>query len=272
MSAFTTQQAREARQQQAVDRAFGQICSNLGPGPWFRGGREQGTSILRTGIEGLDALLPAGGLLRGSLLEVYGPESSGKSSLVLAVAAHVQQQGGLVAYFDTERMLVDEQAATLGIDLRALAAFSPDSLEDSREIARTLFAANFDLLIVDTATALTTAAERRRRVTANTDYLRAQYLAEFQLWLWEQASESGTAVVIVNQQRFRKVGSADGVFREDSSGGSTSAWLCRQRLALQEARLARPGVLTYQVGIPGTPPALTLQHYLAEGKLVGAVR
>ena len=148
--------------QKALQTALTQIERNFGKGSVMRLGDNQSMDIeaVSTGSLGLDIALGIGGLPKGRIIEVYGPESSGKTTLALHVVAEAQKNGGVCAFVDAEHALDPQYAGKLGVDLDDLLVSQPDTGEQALEIADTLVRSGaIDVLVIDSVAALTPRAE-----------------------------------------------------------------------------------------------------------------
>lgn len=148
--------------EKALDSALAQIERQFGSGSIMRLGEESRAPIevIPTGAIALDVALGIGGLPRGRIVEVYGPEASGKTTVALHALASVQRQGGIAAFIDAEHALDPQYAERLGVDLDSLYVSQPDTGEQALEIADTLVRSGaIDLIVVDSVAALTPRAE-----------------------------------------------------------------------------------------------------------------
>ena len=144
--------AEEKERGRAIDAALAQIDKQFGKGSIMRlGGREKvDIPAIPTGSLSLDAALGVGGMPRGRVVEIYGPESSGKTTLALHVIAEAQKRGGMAAFIDAEHALDATYAAKLGVDTDNLLVSQPDSGEQALEIAEVLIRSNaVDVLVID---------------------------------------------------------------------------------------------------------------------------
>ncbi|MEC7818628.1 MAG: ATPase domain-containing protein, partial [Pseudomonadota bacterium] len=143
--------------QKALDAALAQIDRAFGKGSAMKLGQKEAMNVesISTGSLGLDIALGVGGLPKGRVIEVYGPESSGKTTLALHVLAEAQKQGGTVAFVDAEHALDPVYARKLGVDIDELIVSQPDTGEQALEIVDTLVRSNaIDVLVVDSVAAL----------------------------------------------------------------------------------------------------------------------
>ena len=146
----------------ALDAALTQIERQFGKGTIMRMGDDEREIMpsISTGSLGLDIALGIGGLPKGRVVEIYGPESSGKTTLCLSVIAEAQRQGGIAAFVDVEHALDPKYARKLGVNVDELLVSQPDSGEDALNIAETLIRSNaIDVIIVDSVAALVSRAE-----------------------------------------------------------------------------------------------------------------
>ena len=151
--------------QRALDAALGQIERAFGKGSIMKlGSREAAadTEVISTGSLGLDIALGIGGLPRGRIVEIYGPESSGKTTLALHIVAEAQRAGGVAAYIDAEHAMDADYSAKLGVNVDDMLISQPDSGEQALEIAEALVRSNgVDVIVVDSVAALVPRAEGR---------------------------------------------------------------------------------------------------------------
>src|SRR6202162_5175468 len=146
----------------ALELAMGQIEKNFGKGSVMRLGDEvrQPISVIPTGSIALDVALGIGGLPRGRIVEIYGPESSGKTTVALHAVANAQRLGGIAAFIDAEHALDPDYAKNLGVDTDALLVSQPDTGEQALEIADTLIRSGaIDVVVIDSVAALVPKAE-----------------------------------------------------------------------------------------------------------------
>ena len=146
----------------ALETAVGQIERQFGKGAIMRLGQQDAVNVnvIPTGSLGLDAALGVGGIPRGRVIEIYGPESSGKTTLALHVVANAQATGGLAAFIDAEHALDPEYCAKLGVMIDDLLVAQPDNGEQALEIAETLIrSGSVDVIVVDSVAALVPRAE-----------------------------------------------------------------------------------------------------------------
>jgi recombination protein RecA len=154
--------ASPAEREKALDTALAQIDRQFGKGSVMRLGSDERAPVetIPTGSIALDAALGIGGLPRGRIVEIYGPESSGKTTLTLHAIANAQKNGGVAAFIDAEHALDPEYAKALGVDIDALLVSQPDTGEQALEIADMLVRSGaIDLIVIDSVAALVPRAE-----------------------------------------------------------------------------------------------------------------
>ena len=193
----------------AVEMAFSQIEKQFGKGSIMRLGQHNMDSVIpsiSTGSISLDWALGIGGIPRGRVVEVFGPESSGKTTLTLMTIAQAQKLGGVAAFIDAEHALDAKYAQKLGVDLENLLVSQPDNGEQALEIAEVLIRSNgVDVVVVDSVAALVPRAEIEGEMGEAQMGLQARLMSQALRKLCAAISKSGTAVVFINQLR-EKVG------------------------------------------------------------------
>ncbi|MBY0448298.1 MAG: recombinase RecA, partial [Hyphomonadaceae bacterium] len=199
----------ESDKQKALTAALGQIERAFGKGSVMRLG-EKGAAVeieaVSTGSLGLDIALGIGGLPRGRIVEIYGPESSGKTTLALHCIAEAQKNGGVCAFVDAEHALDPIYAQKLGVDLRDLLVSQPDTGEQALEITDTLVRSGaVDVLVVDSVAALTPKAEIEGEMGDALPGLQARLMSQALRKLTASISRSKTLVIFINQIR-QKIG------------------------------------------------------------------
>ncbi len=220
--------------EKALETALGQIERSFGKGSIMRLGekREMDIESLSTGSLGLDIALGIGGLPRGRIIEIYGPESSGKTTLALHVAAEAQKSGGVCAFVDAEHALDPVYAAKLGVDLDDLLISQPDTGEQALEIADTLVRSGaVDVLVVDSVAALTPRAELEGEMGDSLPGLQARLMSQALRKLTGSVSKSKTMVIFINQIRM-KIGVMFGS-PETTSGGNALKFYSSVRLDIR---------------------------------------
>jgi recombination protein RecA len=211
----------------ALDTALAQIERQHGKGSVMRLGEESRApvEVVPTGSIALDIALGIGGLPRGRIVEVYGPESSGKTTVALHAVANAQRAGGIAAFIDAEHALDPEYAANLGVDTDALLVSQPDSGEQALEIADTLIRSGaIDVIVIDSVAALVPRAEIEGEMGDSHVGLQARLMSQALRKLAGALNGSGTTAIFINQLR-EKIGVMFGCFsgatRVQLADGST---------------------------------------------------
>src|SRR6266536_3228630 len=221
--------------QRALDAALGQIERAFGKGSIMKlGSREAAADIevISTGSLGLDIALGIGGLPRGRVVEIYGPESSGKTTLALHVIAEAQKNGGTCAFVDAEHALDPGYARKLGVDVDNLLISQPDAGEQALEIADTLVRSGaIDVLVIDSVAALVPRAELEGEMGDQQPGLQARLMSQALRKLTASISRSNTMVVFINQIRM-KIGVMYGS-PETTSGGNALKFYASVRLDIR---------------------------------------
>ncbi|MEK9596521.1 MAG: recombinase RecA [Rhodospirillaceae bacterium] len=219
----------------AIEAAIGQIERAFGKGSVMKLG-QQGASIeieaISTGSIGLDIGLGIGGLPRGRIVEIYGPESSGKTTLALHVVAEAQKMGGTCAFVDAEHALDPGYARKLGVDIDELLISQPDAGEQALEIADTLVRSGaIDVLVVDSVAALVPKAELEGEMGDTHVGLQARLMSQALRKLTSSISKSNCLVIFINQIRL-KIGVMFGN-PETTSGGNALKFYSSVRLDIR---------------------------------------
>ncbi len=219
----------------ALDAALSQIERAFGKGSIMRLGRDGQVveiSTISTGSLGLDMALGVGGLPRGRIVEIYGPESSGKTTLALHTIAEAQKIGGICAFVDAEHALDPIYARKLGVDLDELLISQPDAGEQALEIADTLVRSGaVDVLVVDSVAALTPRAELEGEMGDSLPGMQARLMSQALRKLTASISRSNTMVIFINQIRM-KIGVMFGS-PETTSGGNALKFYASVRLDIR---------------------------------------
>ncbi len=218
----------------ALDAALGQIERAFGKGSVMKMGQEPVVAIeaIPTGSLGLDVALGIGGLPRGRVIEVYGPESSGKTTLTLHVVAEAQKMGGVAAFIDAEHALDPAYAGKLGVDIDELLISQPDTGEQALEIADTLVRSGaVDILVVDSVAALTPKAELEGEMGDSLPGLQARLMSQALRKLTGSISKSNCMVIFINQIRM-KIGVMFGS-PETTTGGNALKFYSSVRLDIR---------------------------------------
>jgi recombination protein RecA len=217
--------------EKALELALAQIDKQHGKGSVMRLGDEGRVPIevIPTGSIALDVALGIGGLPRGRIVEIYGPESSGKTSLALHAVANAQKAGGIAAFIDAEHALDPEYAKALGVDTDALLVSQPDTGEQALEIADMLIRSGaLDILVIDSVAALVPRAEIEGEMGDNHVGLQARLMSQALRKIAGALSNSGTTAVFINQLR-EKIGVMFGS-PETTTGGKALKFYASVRL------------------------------------------
>ena len=220
--------------QKALDAALGQIERAFGKGSIMRLGSRPNleTEVISTGSLGLDIGLGIGGLPRGRVVEIYGPESSGKTTLAIHVVAEAQKLGGTCAFVDAEHALDPAYARKLGVDVDELLISQPDAGEQALEIADTLVRSGaIDVVVVDSVAALVPRAELEGEMGDQQPGLQARLMSQALRKLTGSISRSNTLVIFINQIRL-KIGVMFGS-PETTSGGNALKFYTSVRLDIR---------------------------------------
>ena len=219
----------------ALDAALSQIERAFGKGSIMRLGKNQKAveiETVPTGSLGLDIALGVGGLPRGRVIEIYGPESSGKTTLTLHVIAEAQKKGGVCAFVDAEHALDPIYARKLGVKLDDLLISQPDTGEQALEITDTLVRSGaIDVLVIDSVAALTPRAEIEGEMGDSQPGLQARLMSQALRKLTASISRSNTMVIFINQIRM-KIGVMYGS-PETTSGGNALKFYASVRLDIR---------------------------------------
>ena len=225
----------DSEKKKALEAALSQIERNFGKGSIMRLGKnEQVVEIesISTGSLGLDIALGIGGLPRGRVIEIYGPESSGKTTMALHTVAEAQKKGGVCAFVDAEHALDPVYARKLGVQLDDLLISQPDTGEQALEIADTLVRSGaVDVLVVDSVAALTPKAELEGEMGDSLPGLQARLMSQALRKLTGSISKSNTMVIFINQIRM-KIGVMFGS-PETTTGGNALKFYASVRLDIR---------------------------------------
>ena len=196
------------KKDQALDRAVSQIEKQFGKGSIMRLGSDQKLDVpaISTGSLSLDMALGVGGMPRGRVVEVFGPESSGKTTLTLHIIANAQKLGGTAAFIDVEHALDPDYAKRLGVNLDTLLVNQPDTGEQALEIAELLTRSNaVDVIVVDSVAALVPKAELEGQMGDSHVAIQARLMSQALRKLTSVISKSNTCLIFINQIR-EKIG------------------------------------------------------------------
>src|SRR5215210_7278863 len=226
----------------AVDSALSQIERQFGKGAIMRLGQRETLAIdaIPTGSIAIDAAIGIGGFPRGRVVEVYGPESSGKTTLALSVAGQAQKRGGIAAFIDAEHALDAEYARKLGVDIDNLLVSQPDSGEQALEIAEMLVRSNgVDVVVIDSVAALVPKAELEGEMGDSHVGLQARLMSHAMRKLTAIISKSNTCLVFINQIR-EKIGVMFGN-PETTTGGRALKFYASVRIDIRRIASLKDG-------------------------------
>lgn len=227
----------------ALEAALSQIDRQFGKGSIMRlgdSGPVQDVQSYPTGSLGLDLALGIGGLPRGRVTEIYGPESSGKTTLALSVIAQAQKMGGVAAFIDAEHALDPSYAVKLGVDIEDLWVSQPDTGEQALEIADKLVRSNsVDVVVVDSVAALVPRAEIEGEMGDSLPGLQARLMSQALRKLVMNIGRSNTMVIFINQIRM-KIGVMFGS-PETTAGGNALKFYASVRLDIRRIGAIRKG-------------------------------
>jgi recombination protein RecA len=234
---------KTAKNQKALDTAITQIERSYGKGAIMRMGDDSFSSTIEaipTGAINLDAAIGIGGIPRGRISEIYGPESSGKTTLCLQVIANAQRLGGIAAFVDAEHALDVGYARKLGVDVDNLLVSQPDTGEQALEIAEVLIRSNaIDVIVIDSVAALVPRAEIEGEMGDTHVGLQARLMSQALRKLTGAVSRSNTSVIFTNQIRI-KVGVMFGS-PETTSGGRALKFYASLRLDIRRIGAIKDG-------------------------------
>ena len=224
-----------SERKRALEAALSQIDRAFGKGSVMKlGSRDLGldTDTVSTGSLGLDIALGVGGLPRGRVIEIYGPESSGKTTLALHAVAEAQKKGGIAAYIDAEHALDPGYAKKLGVDIDEMLISQPDTGEQALEITDTLVrSGGIDIIVIDSVAALTPKAELEGEMGDSLPGLQARLMSQALRKLTASISKSNTIVIFINQIRM-KIGIMFGN-PETTTGGNALKFYASVRLDIR---------------------------------------
>ena len=225
---------KNSDKQKAIEAALSQIDKAFGKGSVMKLGQRPSMDIesISTGSLGLDIALGIGGLPKGRIVEIYGPESSGKTTLALHTVAEAQKAGGTAAFVDAEHALDPVYAGKLGVDVGELLVSQPDAGEQALEIADTLVRSGaIDVLVIDSVAALTPRAELEGEMGDSLPGLQARLMSQALRKLTGSISKSNCLVIFINQIRM-KIGVMFGS-PETTTGGNALKFYSSVRLDIR---------------------------------------
>ncbi|MDH3285480.1 MAG: recombinase RecA, partial [Acidobacteriota bacterium] len=226
----------------AIEMAVGQIEKQFGKGAIMRLGSNRAVDVpaIPTGSLSLDWALGVGGVPRGRVVEIYGPESSGKTTLALTVVGQAQKMGGMAAFVDAEHALDPEYAGKLGVNVDDLLVSQPDSGEQALEIVEVLIRSGaLDVLVVDSVAALVPRAELEGEMGDTHVGLQARLMSQALRKLTAVVAKSRTCLIFINQLR-EKVGVMFGS-PETTTGGRALKFYASQRIDIRRIGAIKDG-------------------------------
>jgi recombination protein RecA len=232
----------DPNKQKALDAALTQIERQFGKGTVMRMGDQERVAIpsISTGSLGLDIALGIGGLPKGRIVEIYGPESSGKTTLTLQVIAEAQKAGGTAAFIDAEHALDPQYAEKLGVQVDDLIVSQPDTGEQALEVAEMLVRSGaVDVLVVDSVAALTPKAEIEGEMGDSHVGLQARLLSQAMRKLTGAIKQTNCLVIFINQIRM-KIGVMFGS-PETTTGGNALKFYSSVRLDIRRIGAVKEG-------------------------------
>jgi recombination protein RecA len=234
---------QERERAKAVELAVGQIEKQFGKGSIMRLGEAEVSKdieVVSTGSLGLDIALGIGGLPRGRVVEIYGPESSGKTTLTLSVIAQTQKLGGTAAFIDAEHALDPQYAQKLGVNVQELLISQPDNGEQALEIADMLVrSGSVDVVVIDSVAALTPKAEIEGEMGEPQMGLQARLMSQALRKLTANIKRSNTMVIFINQIRM-KIGIMFGN-PETTTGGNALKFYASVRIDIRRTGAIKKG-------------------------------
>jgi len=228
--------------EKALEAALANIDKQFGKGAIMRLGSSERppVEVIPTGSIALDVALGIGGLPRGRIIEIYGPESSGKTTLTLHAIANAQRAGGIAAFIDAEHALDPEYAQKLGVDIDALLVSQPDTGEQALEIADMLIrSGSVDLVVIDSVAALVPKAEIEGEMGDSHVGLQARLMSQALRKITGGLNQTGTTAIFINQLR-EKVGVFFGS-PETTSGGKALKFYASVRLDIRRIQTLKDG-------------------------------
>ena len=228
-----------------LTKTIDQITKDFGKGAIMRLGDkdiDNNTDVIPTGILSLDMALGVGGIPKGRITEIYGPESAGKSTLAQNIIAEAQKEGGLAAYIDVEHALDPEYAAACGINTKELLISQPDTGEQALEICEALIRSNtLDLIVIDSVAALVPRAEIEGDMGDSLPGLQARLMSQALRKLTGATARSKTALIFINQLR-EKIGVVFGN-PEVTPGGRALKFYSSVRIEIRRIESLKSGTI-----------------------------
>ena len=233
---------KEVDKSKQLDSALGQIERQFGSGTVMRMGEKRNEKIpaIPTGSLGLDIALGIGGLPRGRIVEIYGPESSGKTTLTLEVIAQCQKMGGTAAFIDAEHALDPIYAGKLGVNVDELLVSQPDTGEQALEVADIMVASGgIDILVIDSVAALVPKAEIEGEMGDHHVGLQARLMSQALRKITGNVQKSDTLVIFINQIRHKIVGMFGSP--ETTAGGNALKFYSSVRMDIRRIGTVKDG-------------------------------
>lgn len=232
----------KGKREEAALSAIEQIRSKFGEGAIMRFGDARKTNVdaISTGCLSLDLAFGIGGVPRGRIIEIYGPESSGKTTLAQHIVAEVQKTGGIAAFVDAEHALDPDYASKIGVNIKEMLLSQPDSGEQALEIVETLVRSNaVDVIVVDSVAALVPQKEIEGDMGDQHMGLQARLMSQALRKLTAAIGKTKTVVIFINQIR-NKIGVFFGN-PETTSGGNALKFYCSVRVEVRRAAQIKQG-------------------------------
>jgi len=233
---------QQSEKQKALDEAVAQIQERFGEGAIMRFGeaRTKAVEAISTGCISLDIALGVGGVPRGRIVEIFGPEASGKTTLAQHIIEQVQKKGGVAAFVDAEHALDPDYAKKIGVDINKLLISQPDTGEQALEIVENLVRSNaIDIIVIDSVAALTPKAEIEGEMGDQHMGLQARLMSQALRKLTAVVGKSNTVVIFINQTRQRI-----GIFfgnPETTTGGTALKFYSSVRIEVRRAAQIKQG-------------------------------
>src|SRR6195952_3236751 len=234
---------RHVEREKALEMALAQIDKNFGKGSIMKMGEKGSMRVetISTGALALDIALGVGGLPRGRVVEIFGPESSGKSTMAMHVVAEAQRNGGICAYIDAEHAMDPAYAAAIGVDIDELLISQPDTGEQALEIVDMLIRSGaLDVVVIDSVAALTPRAEIEGEMGDSHVGLQARLMSQALRKLTTNLNKSNTVCIFINQLR-EKIGVMFGS-PETTPGGRALKFYSSVRLDIRRIESIKDGV------------------------------
>ncbi len=235
-------EGRPVEREKALDIALSQIDKQFGAGSVMKMGEKGSMQVesIATGALALDLALGVGGLPRGRVVEIYGPEASGKSTLAMHVVAEAQRTGGICAYVDAEHAMDPVYAANIGVDIDELLISQPDTGEQALEITDMLIRSNaIDVIVIDSVAALTPRAEIEGEMGDTHVGLQARLMSQALRKLTANLNKSNTVCIFINQLR-EKIGVMFGS-PETTPGGRALKFYSSVRIDIRRIEAIKDG-------------------------------